>query len=178
MKPYGIVYGTLAAAIFAATPALGAESEAGLPQLDPTFYPGELFWLAISFTLLYVVMAKFALPSVQTVLTKRHGAVQGDLEAAAEASKIAKELKVEQEKALAEARAKARAIVGEVAVALSKDGATAQAAQQEALHARVREAEQKIAAERDAVLKEVPQVAKALAQDVIGAVTGLGGRAA
>ena len=38
----------------------GAEhaSSGGLPQFDPAWFPSQLFWLAVTFALLYVIFAK------------------------------------------------------------------------------------------------------------------------
>ena len=35
----------------------------GLPQLDPTTFASQLFWLVVSFVLLYVVISRIAAPA-------------------------------------------------------------------------------------------------------------------
>ena len=178
MKLRGVVFGTLAAAVFAAAPAWAEEaSKPGLPQLDPTFYPGQIFWLVVFFSLLYVVMARFALPSVQNVLDKRHKKIQDDLSVATKASESAKVLKAEQEKALADVKAKARTIVKDMAVVLSKEAAEAQDVHQNVLHKRVLDATQSIVALRNKMLGDVPALAQDLARDVAMKIAGSKGAA-
>jgi hypothetical protein len=41
-------------AVFAASSAFAAD--AGIPQMDQTWFANQLFWLAISFTLLFIVV--------------------------------------------------------------------------------------------------------------------------
>ena len=43
-------------------------SESSMPQLNPEFFASQIFWLIISFAILYIVMAKFALPKIADVI--------------------------------------------------------------------------------------------------------------
>ena len=36
-------------------------AEAGMPQLDPTYWASQAFWLILVFTILYISIAKFYL---------------------------------------------------------------------------------------------------------------------
>ena len=42
-----------------------------MPQLDPTFFPTQLFWLFVVFTLLFLVVWKVALPRIADVRETR-----------------------------------------------------------------------------------------------------------
>lgn len=53
-----------------------------MPQLDPTFFPSQLFWLAVSFALLFLLLKYWALPQVTTVIEKREKKIEGDIEKA------------------------------------------------------------------------------------------------
>ena len=39
-------------------------AEAGMPQLDPTYWPSQVFWLIVVFTVLYISIEKFYLPKI------------------------------------------------------------------------------------------------------------------
>ena len=40
-------------------------AEAGMPQLDPTFWASQAFWLILVFTILYIAISKFYLPKIK-----------------------------------------------------------------------------------------------------------------
>jgi F-type H+-transporting ATPase subunit b len=56
-----------------------AEAKQGLPQLDVTTFPSQLFWLAITFCVLYVLISRSALPKIHDILDKRRGRIERDL---------------------------------------------------------------------------------------------------
>ena len=43
-------------------------AEAGMPQLDPTYWASQAFWLILVFTILYISVAKFYLPKIKNKL--------------------------------------------------------------------------------------------------------------
>jgi F-type H+-transporting ATPase subunit b len=43
-------------------------AEAGMPQLDPTYWASQAFWLILVFTILYISIAKFYLPKIKNNL--------------------------------------------------------------------------------------------------------------
>ena len=57
-----------------------------MPQLDPTWFASQLFWLAITFAVLYTVLARAVLPPLQNIVARREGTIEGDI-ASAEALK-------------------------------------------------------------------------------------------
>lgn len=56
-----------------------AGSSGGLPQLDPTTYPSQIFWLIIAFGLLYIFFSSRTLPEVSSVLENRKDRISNDL---------------------------------------------------------------------------------------------------
>lgn len=54
----------------------------GLPQFDPTWFASQIFWLAITFVVLYVFFAKKTLPEISGVIENRKNHIQADLESA------------------------------------------------------------------------------------------------
>ena len=55
-------------------------AEAGMPQLDPTYWASQAFWLILVFTILYISIAKFYLPKIKNNLDNRENKIKEDLE--------------------------------------------------------------------------------------------------
>ncbi len=59
----------------------GAES-GGMPQLNPEFWISQIFWLTITFGILYIVLSKLILPKISLNLELRKSQIQDNIEAA------------------------------------------------------------------------------------------------
>jgi F-type H+-transporting ATPase subunit b len=57
-------------------------TSAGLPQMDISWFPTQIFWLLIMFAVLYVVFAKRVLPELSTIIENRRSHIQNDLDTA------------------------------------------------------------------------------------------------
>ena len=58
-----------------------AESE-GMPQLNPEFWISQIFWLTITFGVLYIILSKLILPKISLNLELRKSQIQDNIEAA------------------------------------------------------------------------------------------------
>jgi F-type H+-transporting ATPase subunit b len=174
--------GMLAVDVLTAAPVMAAEADApksGLPQLDMSLYPAQLFWLAVFFGLLYVLMRYVALPAVHRTQEHRRATIASALMAARRANDDAQRVMAEVEQSLAEARAKARATVDAIRLETTNDAAERLAEQQRGLMRRLRDTESKIVTARVAAMKNVNTAAKELSIVIAQRVSGLkaqGGR--
>src|SRR5258708_38120340 len=82
-----------------------------MPQLDAATFPTQLFWLAVIFVALLILMTKVGLPRVREVLDARSAKIDGDLGGAAEARGRSESLLAEYERSLAAARPDAQSTV-------------------------------------------------------------------
>jgi len=57
-------------------------AEAGMPQLDPTYWASQAFWLILVFSILYISIAKFYLPKIKKNLDDRENKIKEDLDEA------------------------------------------------------------------------------------------------
>ena len=54
----------------------------GMPQLNPEFWISQIFWLTLTFGILYVVLSKIILPKISVNLESRKSEIQENIEAA------------------------------------------------------------------------------------------------
>lgn len=147
-----------------------AESAGGMPQLDLTTFPNQIFWLVVTLVVIYFILSRIAIPRIASVLADRQGNIQRDLDKAEQLKQQAVEAEEAYKKALADARAQAQDIVAETKAEIQKelDAATAKADAEIAVKAA--ESEKAIKAIRDGAKKSVQDVANATAADIVKAV--------
>ena len=116
----------------AAGAAAGHAAEAvGMPQLDFSTFPNQIFWLVVALVAIYYILTKIALPQIEGILADRHTAISNDVAAAEELKQKAREAELAYEKALADARTESTRIVqaarAEMQVGLDQAVANAEA---------------------------------------------------
>jgi len=82
-----------------------------MPQLDPTFFASQLFWLTVSFLFLYFVLARSILPNIQDILEYRKNKIAQDIDRAGQMKLEAEDVRKLYEKSLADARNKSQTLL-------------------------------------------------------------------
>ncbi len=140
--------------------AAGEAAEGGsLPQMDVSTFPSQIFWLAVTFGALYLIMSRMVLPRVGAAIEERRDRIADDLDRAAESKRLAEEAEAAYNRALADARAKSQAIAAETREEVNAEIATLQKSAEQSLAARAAEAEAKIAAMKGAAAAKVREAA-------------------
>jgi F-type H+-transporting ATPase subunit b len=135
-----------------------------MPQLDPTFFPTQLFWLFVVFTLLFLVVWKVALPRIADVRETRRSRIDSDLEKTAVLKEEAEEVLAAYEQSLAEASGKAHAVHRSMADELLAEKNRKLDDLAAKLSGQMQEAEKHIAAEETRAAAEINTVATELVQ--------------
>ena len=143
-----------------------------MPQLVIQDFAPQLVWLAISFGLLYLMLARGAIPRIATVLEQRRDKIADDLDEAARLKEEAEEALKNYEAALADARAKAHTIAAETRGQLTAEAERHQAELQQSLDAKIAEAESRIAATKAEAMKNVRSVAADTATAIVDKLIG------
>lgn len=173
IRPHCVAAAAFLAALTAAGPAFAQAEVPALPQLNPAFWPTQLFWLAITFAVLYVVMSKLALPRIESVLTEREKLIAADLAKAEELRSETETVMASYERALGDARAEARQVVADATAQAERDMAAKLSAQDAELSARLDAAMTRIDAARKTALGDVTAMAADLARDLTGKLAGV-----
>ncbi len=131
-----------------------------MPQFDPSTFSAQLFWLLVTFAVLFVAMWRHALPRISGILEARQQRIGSDLEKAAAFRAEAEQVAAEYEKALTEARDKATAALKKASEEMAAEAAKRHQSFGKELATRTGEAEQRIAAARDEALGNIKTVAE------------------
>ena len=144
-----------------------------MPQLNPLDWAPQIIWLVITFSILYVLMKRVALPRIGSVIEARHARIAGDIEAADKLRRETQEAIAAYEQALAEAKARAHAIAQEANNKLKDELAAERAAFERDLAARSAEAEKRILQAKTSALKDVNEVASETASEIVRSLIGM-----
>lgn len=150
-------------------PALAEEEgpKGGMPQLDPTGFPPQLVWLAITFVILYVLMSRVLLPRISGVLEARQGRISADLEQAEALKQEAEKAIADYQAAHAKAQAEAQKLAGETRERLSAAAAEQRGRLDAELGQEAKAAEATILQAKQAALANVRGIAATTAQSVV-----------
>lgn len=144
-----------------------------MPQLDSATWLSQIVWLAITFTVLLILMWGVALPKVRRVLEDRQSKIEGDLREAERFKNEAEEALKAYETALLEARSRAHSIAAEMSAKVASESA----GKREELEARLAEesslAEARIAKARTDALDSVRDVAAEATRDLAAKLVGV-----
>ena len=143
----------------------------GLPQLHAPDFAPQLFWLAVTFALLYWIMAKIALPRIGEVIEERQDRIQRDLAAAERLKGETEKALAAYEKALADARANASSIARQTRESLSAEVEKERKAIEDQLAGKLAEAEAAIGATKAKALAGVKDIASDAVEAIVGTLT-------
>ncbi len=143
-----------------------------MPQLDVSTFTPQLFWLAVWFVILYLLMAKIGLPSIAAGLDARRQRREDDLGRAAELKSEAEAVNTAFQQTMAEARAQAQAVIKEASDRVAAEAAERQRALSASLATQIAEAEARIADARTQALSEVRGIAIDVGRAVVEKLTG------
>jgi F-type H+-transporting ATPase subunit b len=143
-----------------------------MPQLDISTFPSQVFWLAVFFVVLYLLMAKLAIPRIEKAIGERRGRIDSDLDKATQMKSEAEAVIAAYEKALADARHQAQLTMKETADRLAAIAAERQRNANAVIAERTSFAESRIAAAKSAALADLRgvavEVARAAAAKLVG----------
>lgn len=145
-----------------------------MPQIEQLseVFASQLFWLIVTFGLVYFVIGRGMLPKIEATVEARDSKIAEDLAMAEAARAAADEAEEAYRVRMAEVRAEAMKVTQEAKLASALETEKKVAAADEAISAKVGEAEARIAAAREAALAEIQAVAAEAAQQMAARLSG------
>ena len=142
------------------------------PPFNKETFSSQLIWLALTFTALYLLMSRVALPRVAEVVEGRRERIKRDLEAAEKLKADTDKALAAYEQAHADARAKAGSIAKETHERLAAETDKERARVDGEMNARISAAEQRIAANKSKAMASVTDIAADVASTLVGKLVG------
>ena len=143
-----------------------------MPQLDFATFVPQLFWLAVTFLVLLILMRTVALPRVGAAIEARRHRLDDDLANAARMKAEADEVLAAYEKSLADARAQAQATMKETSDRLAAEAAERQRQLGLSLAAHTAAAERQIVAAKERAVADIRGIAAEAAASVAEKLIG------
>ena len=100
--------------------AFAAES-GGMPQLNPEFWISQIFWLTLTFGILYIVLSKLILPKISDNLESRKSQILENIEAAEKQRQNSEEKLKEYEEIVSKSKMEAKNIFNQAREKVLKD---------------------------------------------------------
>jgi len=150
----------------ATTEAPSGKHGGGFPPFKGENFASQLFWLAICFVALYVLVARFALPRMKSILESRRTKIESDFAEAARMKGDADAAVAAHEKALGDARARAHELAMTARERLAAESEAHRKSVEHELDRRLAESDKAIAASKAAAMANV----RGIAVDAAGAI--------
>ena len=147
-------------------------AEAGMPQLDPTYWASQAFWLVLIFAILYISISKFYLPKIKDNLDNRENKIKEDLENASK-FKEQSEVKLKEYKIILEnAKKEVIKIHFESKNILDKDINSKKIAIEKEIEKEISKATKEIIEFKKNSLSSIQKISENITSDIIKNISG------
>ena len=89
------------------------QQSAGLPQMDISTFPSQIFWLIVTFSILYIFMWKFVIPTLRITIEERRDKISNDINEAENLKSEAEEILNKYESKISSSNQDAQKIITE-----------------------------------------------------------------
>ena len=156
---------------FLSLEAFAAES-GGMPQLNPEFWISQIFWLTLTFGILYLVLSKFILPKIGGNLESRKSQILENIEAAEKQRENSEEKLKEYEEIVSKGKFEAKNIFNQVREKALRDINAKKEVLDKQIDDEIRKAEQEIKSLRDSAPDKINKIAIETSSELIQKLIG------
>ena len=136
----------------------GAES-GGMPQLNPEFWVSQIFWLILTFGILYIILSKMILPKISANLELRKSQIQENIEAAEKQKKSSDAKLKEYDNIILKSKLEAKNIFKDAREKVIKDINSKKETLEKQIDEEIKKAEQEIEVLRKNAPEKISKIA-------------------
>ena len=149
-----------------------AAESGGMPQLNPEFWVSQIFWLTITFGILYIVLSKLILPKISANLEIRKAQILENIEAA-EKQREESELKIkEYEEIVQNSKNQAKNYINQAKEKVLKDINLKKETLDKNLNEEIKKAESEITNFKSKAPEKINKIAAETSADIIQQLIG------
>ena len=156
----------------ATAPEAGEHASGVFPPFDASSYPSQIFWLALTFGVLYLFMSRIIAPRIAGAIERRNDKIASDLEDASKLNDRATEAQQALELKLADARARARDTAAKAKSEIEAEVAAETAKVEAEVEDRLSKAASRIADVQAEAMKNVESAAAGAAAAIVSKLAG------
>ena len=152
--------------------AFAAES-GGMPQLNPEFWISQIFWLTITFGILYVVLSKIILPKISTNLEIRKSQIVENIEAADKQREASEKKLKDYEKIINDSKIEAKKFFYKAREKILKDINQKKQSLNNELNSEIKKAESEVKELKNKAPEKITKIAIETSKDLIQQLIGI-----
>ena len=149
----------------------GAES-GGMPQLNPEFWVSQIFWLTLTFGILYIILSKLILPKISANLELRKSQIQENIEAAEKQRESCESKLKEYDQIILKTKLEAKNIFKDARDKAFKDINSKKEVLDNQIDVEIKKAEQEIELLRKGALEKINKIAIETSSEIIQKLIG------
>jgi F-type H+-transporting ATPase subunit b len=147
--------------------AVNAAEKVGMPQLDTEFWISQIFWLAITFSILFILLSKIILPKISANLETRKSLILENI-STAEKKREESESKIKEYNEIVEkSKNDAKSMINQAKERLMKDINLKKGALEKDLSNEIQKAEIEIQEFRDKAPERINKIAVETSADLL-----------
>jgi len=147
-------------------------AEAGMPQLDPTYWASQAFWLILIFTGLYLTLSNFFIPKIKNNIDNRENKIKDDLDEAQKLKNLAEQKLKEYELSIENAKKEVQKIIFESKNKLNLEIQNKKKKFEKEMETEIESAEKEIESLKKESLKNISIISEEMASKVIEQISG------
>ena len=151
--------------------AFAAES-GGMPQLNPEFWISQIFWLTLTFGILYIILSKLILPKISDNLESRKSQILENIEAAEKQRQNSEEKLKEYEEIVSKSKMEAKSIFNQAREKALKDISAKKEVLDKQIDEEISKAEQEIKELQSGVAEKINKIAIETSSELIQKLIG------
>ena len=149
-----------------------AAESGGMPQLNPEFWVSQIFWLILTFGILYIVLSKLILPKISNNLESRKSQILENIEAAEKQREDSESKLKEYEKIISKTKLEAKNIFNQAREKALKDINNKKGILDKQIDDEINKAEQEILAFRKNAPEKINKIAIETSSELIQKLIG------
>ncbi|MDB9811094.1 F0F1 ATP synthase subunit B [Candidatus Pelagibacter sp.] len=149
-----------------------AAENGGMPQLNPEFWISQIFWLTLTFGILYLVLSKLILPKISANLESRKLQILENIEAAEKQREDSERKLKEYEEIISKSKIEAKTIFSQAREKALKDISAKKEVMNKQIDDEITKAEQEIKSLRDKAPDKINKIAIETSSELIQKLIG------